>query len=393
MKETVIVSAVRTPIGGLNGSLASLSATEAGSIVIAEALRRAGLGGIDVDEVIMGNVLSAGLGQAPARQAALKAGLPDKVGCTTINKVCGSGLKAVMLGAQAILLDEAQVVVAGGMESMSNAPYLLDRARSGYRMGHATLVDSLIKDGLWDPTMDSHMGALAELCADEFRISRAEQDDFARMSYERAQAAELRGDFNREIVPVTTAHKNGRSAVVGEDEEIKKFDAEKMKALKPAFRTDGTVTAGNSSSVSDGAAALVLMARERSQALGFRPLARVVGYASSAREPEWFTLAPADAISSLLRKKGVQPADVDLFEINEAFAVASIAVNRILKLDPEKVNVRGGAVALGHPIGASGARILTTLVHALIDLDKERGIAALCIGGGEAVALMVERTI
>ncbi len=393
MKETVIVSAVRTPIGGLNGSLASLSATEAGSIVIAEALRRAGLGGNDVDEVIMGNVLSAGLGQAPARQAALKAGLPDKVGCTTINKVCGSGLKAVMLGAQAILLDEAQVVIAGGMESMSNAPYLLDRARSGYRMGHATLVDSLIKDGLWDPTMDSQMGALAELCADEFLISRAEQDEFARMSYERAQAAEIRGDFRREIVPVTTNGKNGRSAVVGADEEIKKFDAEKMKALKPAFRPDGTVTAGNSSSVSDGAAALVLMARERAQALGLRPLARVVGYASSAREPEWFTLAPADAIASLLRKSGAQPSDIDLFEINEAFAVASIAVNRVLKLDPEKVNARGGAVALGHPIGASGARILTTLVHALIDLDKERGIAALCIGGGEAVALMVERTI
>jgi acetyl-CoA C-acetyltransferase len=391
MKEAVIVSAVRTPIGGLNGSLASVPATALGSIAIAEALVRAGVSGSEVDEAIMGNVLSAGVGQAPARQAALKAGLPNRVRCATVNKVCGSGLMAVMLGAQTIRLGEAAVVVAGGMESMSNAPYLLDRARSGYRMGHATLLDSLIKDGLWDPTMDSHMGALAELCADEFRISRAEQDDFARMSYERAQAAELRGDFNREIVPVTTAHKNGRSAVVGEDEEIKKFDAEKMKALKPAFRTDGTVTAGNSSSVSDGAAALVLMARERSQALGLRPLARVVGYAASAREPEWFTLAPADAIAALLRKSGAQPSDIDLFEINEAFAVASIAVNRVLKLDPGKVNVRGGAVALGHPIGASGARILTTLVHALIDLDKERGIAALCIGGGEAVALMVER--
>jgi acetyl-CoA C-acetyltransferase len=391
MKEAVIVSAVRTPIGGLNGSLASVPATALGSIAIAEALVRAGVSGSEVDEAIMGNVLSAGVGQAPARQAALRAGLPNRVRCATVNKVCGSGLMAVMLGAQTIRLGEAAVVVAGGMESMSNAPYLLDRARSGYRMGHATLIDSMIKDGLWDATGDFHMGAAAERCAERFHISRAEQDEFAGTSYRRARSAELRGDFKKEIVAVTLAHKNGDSRVAEEDEEVKRFDAEKMRALKPAFRPDGTVTAGNSSSISDGAAALVLMAREKAQALGIRPLARIVGYASSAREPEWFTIAPADAIPSLLAKCGSALRDIDLFEINEAFAAASIAINRTLELDPEKVNVRGGAVALGHPIGASGARILTTLIHALIDLDKERGVASLCIGGGEAVALMVER--
>jgi acetyl-CoA C-acetyltransferase len=393
MNEVVIVSAVRTPIGSLNGSLASLPAPALGSIAIAEALRRAGVGGGEVDEVLMGNVLSAGVGQAPARQAALKAGLPDKVGCTTINKVCGSGLKAVMLGAQAIRLGEAEVVVAGGMESMSNAPYLLDKARSGYRMGHGMLVDSLLKDGLCDAGGDFHMGAAAERCADRFQISRAEQDEFAALSYWRAETAQRSGAFKKEIVPVRVGGKNGSGPSVEKDEEIERFDAEKMKMLKPAFRPDGTVTAGNSSSISDGAAALVLMASEKARALGIRPLARIVGYASSAREPEWFTLAPADAISLLLKKTGHALGDVDLFEINEAFAAASIAINRMLKLDPEKVNVRGGAVALGHPIGASGARILTTLLYALIDLDKERGVAALCIGGGEAVALMVERTI
>ncbi|HEY3302930.1 MAG TPA: acetyl-CoA C-acetyltransferase [Candidatus Binatia bacterium] len=391
MNEVVIVSAVRTPIGSLNGSLASLPAPALGSIAIAEALRRAGVGGGEVDEVLMGNVLSAGVGQAPARQAALKAGLPDKVGCTTINKVCGSGLKAVMLGAQAIRLGEAEVVVAGGMESMSNAPYLLDKARSGYRLGHATMMDSLFKDGLCDAGSDLPMGALAESCAGEFHISRAEQDEFAATSYRRAEAAQRSGAFKKEIVPVRVGGKNGSGPSVEKDEEIERFDAEKMKALKPVFRPDGTVTAGNSSSISDGAAALILMARDKARALGIRPLARIVGYASSAREPEWFTLAPADAISLLLKKTGHALGDVDLFEINEAFAAASIAINRMLKLDPEKVNVRGGAVALGHPIGASGARILTTLPYALIDLDKERGVAALCIGGGEAVALMVER--
>ncbi len=391
MKEAVIVSAARTPIGGLNGSLAALSAVRLGAIAIEAAFRGAGVSGAQVEEVVMGNVLSAGVGQAPARQAALKAGLPYSVPCATINKVCGSGLKAVMLGAQMIRLGDAEIVVAGGMESMSNAPYLLDKARSGYRMGHATLIDSMIRDGLWDPTGDFHMGAAAERCAERFGISRAEQDEFARTSYQRARAAQLRGDFNSEIARVSLENKNGHGAIVEEDEEVKKFDAEKMRTLKPAFRPDGTVTAGNSSSISDGAAAVVLMAREKAKALGLRPLARIVGYASSAREPEWFTIAPADAIPLLLKKTGHVPGDIDLFEINEAFAASSIAINRMLELDPEKVNARGGAVALGHPIGASGARILTTLIHALIGLDKKRGVAALCIGGGEAVAMMVER--
>ncbi|MBI3062057.1 MAG: acetyl-CoA C-acetyltransferase [Deltaproteobacteria bacterium] len=391
MKEAVIVSAVRTPIGSFHGSLSSLTAPALGSIVIAEALRRVSLGGDGVNEVVMGNVLSAGLGQAPARQAALGAGLAKTVGCTTINKVCGSGLKAVMLAAQAIQLGQAEVVVAGGMESMSNAPYLLDKARGGYRMGNGTLVDSLIKDGLWDVYNDFHMGAAAELCAERFKITREEQDEFAILSYQRAQAAQRLGLFKKEIAQVKISRKQNQSTVVEEDEEVQKFDGEKMRRLQPAFRAGGTVTAGNASSVSDGAAALVVMARERAQRLGIQPLVRVVGYAASAREPEWFSIAPIEAISSLLQSTGCRLADVDLAEINEAFAVSSIAVHREVGLDPEKVNVRGGAIALGHPIGASGARILTTLIHALADLGKKRGIAALCIGGGEGVAMLVER--
>ena len=391
MREAVIVSAVRTPIGSFHGSLSPLRAPALGSIVIAEALKRANVGGDEVDEVIMGNVLSAGLGQAPARQAALGAGLPKTVGCTTVNKVCGSGLKAVMLAAQAIQVGQAEVVVAGGMESMSNAPYLLEKAREGYRMGNGTLVDSLIKDGLWDVYNDFHMGAAAELCAEKFKISREEQDRFAIESYQRAQIAHRQGLFKKEMVPVQLPRKGDKSMVIEEDEEIKKFDGEKMKLLRPAFRPEGTVTAGNASSVSDGAAALVVMAREKAQKLGIQPLVRIVGSATAATEPEWFTIAPVEAISLLLRSAGCQLADVELLEINEAFAVASIAVNRELGLDPQKVNVRGGATALGHPIGASGARILTTLVHTLTDLGKRRGIAALCIGGGEAVAMLVER--
>lgn len=390
MREVVIVSAVRTPIGGLNGALSSVTVPVLGGIAIKQALAQINLGSESIDGVIMGNVISAGVGQAPARQAALKAGLPSTVGCTTVNKVCGSGLTAAMIAAQAIRTGEANVIVAGGMESMSNAPYLLDRARSGYRMGHAAVYDSLIKDGLWDAAGDFHMGVAAERCAERFGISRADQDEFAATSYRRAHAAATRGDFKKEIVPVAVSQKSG-AVPVAEDESVKRFDAEKMRGLKPAFKPDGTVTAGNSSSISDGAAALVLMAADKAAALGLKPLARIVGATSSAREPEWFTIAPADAIPKLLDKCGYSLSDIDLFEINEAFAAASIAVNRLLRLDSEKVNLRGGAVALGHPIGASGARILTTLTHELIDLDKERGIAALCIGGGEAVAMMVER--
>jgi acetyl-CoA C-acetyltransferase len=391
MKDAVIVSAVRTPIGSFNGSLSPLSAPALGSAAIAGALSRAALSVEQIEEVVMGNVLSAGVGQAPARQAALGAGLPKNVGATTVNKVCGSGLKAVMLAAQAIRLGEAEAIVAGGMESMSNAPYLLDRARTGYRLGHGAVVDSLIKDGLWDATNDFHMGSGAELCAKEFRISREEQDDFAATSYRRAHAAQQSGAFAKEIAPVEIGGKRGESRAVSEDEEVRKFDEKKMRALKPAFQADGTVTAGNSSSISDGAAALVVMAQDKAARLGIRPLVRIAGYASFAREPERFAIAPAEAISALLSKHRLTAADVDLFEINEAFAAASIAVNKLLQLDAGKVNVRGGAVALGHPIGASGARILTTLIHSLIDLDKRRGIAALCIGGGESVAILVER--
>jgi len=390
LNEVIIVSAVRTPIGSFQGAFSGVAATKLGSLVVTEALKRANLKEADVDQVIMGNVLSAGLGQAPARQAALGAGLPQSVECLTVNKVCGSSLKAVMLAAQAILLGEAEVVVAGGMESMTNAPYLLPKARGGYRMGEGALVDSMIKDGLWDVYNDFHMGAAAELCAKKFAISRLEQDEFAARSYQRAQAAQHNGDFAKEIVPVV-ANIRGHQEHVAEDEEVKKFDLKKMKSLRPAFRDDGTVTAGNASSISDGAAALVVMCQRKASELGVRPLARIKGWSSTSREPEWFTLAPAQAITKLLKQCGDKLADIDLFEINEAFAVASIAVNRELDLNPEKVNVRGGAIALGHPLGASGARILTTLIHALCDLGKRRGIATLCIGGGEAVAMMVER--
>jgi len=390
-REAVIVGAARTPIGGFQGALRDLSATELGSIAVREALLRARLSAAEVDEVIMGNVLSAGLGQAPARQAALGAGLSHTVGGTTINKVCGSGLVAVMMAARMIRLGEAQVVVAGGMESMSNAPYLLPGARDGLRMGHAAALDSMIKDGLWDAYNDFHMGAAAELCADKFAISRQEQDEFAAQSYERAQRAQRNGEFASEIVPVVTKNRGGKQVKAEIDEEVGKFDRARMGALRPAFRSDGTVTAGNASSISDGAAAVAVMSSEKALAHGLKPLARIRAWSSAAREPEWFTVAPVPAIRKLLDGCGLEIKSVDLFEINEAFAASSIAVNRQLDLDPAKVNVRGGAIALGHPIGASGARILTSLLYALRDLGKQRGIASLCIGGGEAVALMVER--
>lgn len=389
MKQAVIVSAARTPIGSFQAGLSPLSATRLGSIVIAEALKRARLEGEQVDEVMMGNVLSAGLGQAPARQASIGAGLPKKIPCTTINKVCGSGLKAVMLAAQAIGAGEADIVVAGGMESMSNAPYLLMKARTGYRMGSGEIVDSMIHDGLRDAYHDFPMGSAAELCAATLNIGRAEQDEFALTSYRRALKAQQRGDFRREVVPVKTPPPVEQLVV--EDEEPKRINLERLAGLKPSFKKDGTVTPGNASSISDGAAALIVMSKEKAQALGLKAMATIVGSSSHATEPEWFTTAPAQAITELLGKVGRKASSIDLFEINEAFAVCSIAVNRELGLDPEKVNVRGGAVALGHPIGASGARILTTLLHTLEDLDARCGIASLCIGGGEAVALMVER--
>jgi acetyl-CoA C-acetyltransferase len=390
MRKTVIVSAARTPIGSFNGSLGSLSATELGSIAIGAALKQTGLKGAEIDEVIVGNVLSAGLGQAPARQASLGAGLPQSVGCTTVNKMCGSGLKAVMLANQAIVSGDAEVVVAGGMESMSNAPYLLMKARSGYRMGDGELIDSMIRDGLWDVYNQFHMGEAAEHCADTLGISREDQDQFAAVSYRRALKAQQSGAFRREIVAVPVPRRDGATQLVEEDEEPKRVVLERLPALKSAFRKDGKVTAGNASSISDGAAALVVMLEEKAKALGLKPLARIINYDSFATDPAWFTTAPVHAISALLKKTGRDISHIDLFEINEAFAACSIAVNRQLGLDPERVDVRGGAVALGHPIGASGARILTTLIHALEDMHLSTGVASLCIGGGEAVAMMIE---
>jgi acetyl-CoA C-acetyltransferase len=392
MQRAVIISACRTAIGSFQGKLSGFSAPQLGSVVIKGALMRAQLPVDQVDEVIMGNVLGAGLGQAPARQAALGAGLPYEVTCTTVNKVGGSGLKAVMLAAQAIMVDDAETVVAGGMESMSNAPYLLMKARTGYRMGSGELLDSMIHDGLWDVYNQFHMGAAGEICARVLKISREEQDDFALLSYQRARDAQAKGQFAREIVAVSPRPEGSEDPTfIVEDEEPKRLDVLKLPSLKPSFEKHGSITAGNASSISDGAAAVVVMSEDRARSLGLKPLARIIGYTSYGTEPAWFTIAPAKAITSLLQRTDRSVAEVDLFEINEAFAVCSIAVNRELGLDPNKVNVRGGAVALGHPIGASGARILTTLLYALEDLSLKRGVASLCIGGGEAVALMVER--
>ncbi|HMV26102.1 MAG TPA: acetyl-CoA C-acetyltransferase [bacterium] len=390
MKEVVIVSAVRTPIGSFQGALSEIVATKLGAIAVAEAVKRAGIQPTDVDEVIMGNVLTAGEGQAPARQAALFAGLPESVTCMTINKVCGSGLKAVMLATQAIQCGDADVVVAGGMESMSNIPYILEKARTGYRMGHGQLVDAMIKDGLWDVYNNFHMGSAAELCAKECNIPRDAQDAFAKTSYERAQKSIKEGVFKDEIVGVTVTSKKG-DVVIADDEEPGKANFEKMLTLKPAFQKDGTITAANASKINDGAAALVVMSREKADKLGLKPLVRIVAQASSARKPEWFTTAPIDAIGKVLQKANQKIEDIDLFEINEAFAVVSMAAANQLNIPSEKLNVHGGAIALGHPIGASGARILTTLIHAMNRHNKKRGMAAICIGGGEASALIVER--
>jgi acetyl-CoA C-acetyltransferase len=387
--DVVIVSACRTAIGSFMGSLCSLTAPRLGALVVEEAVQRSGIPKNVVDEVILGNVLTAGLGQAPARQAALYSGLPDSVECLTINKMCGSGLKAVMLASQAIALGDASVAVAGGMESMSNSPYIMEKARDGYRMGHGKLIDSMIRDGLWDVYNDFHMGNAAEICARECAIPREAQDEFAIESYKRAQSAIAEGRFKSEILAVTIKNKQG-DTIVDQDEEPFKTNFDKVPKLKPAFQQDGTVTAANASKINDGAAALVLMSAARAKELGAKPIARVVAHGSSAKKPEWFTTAPADAISKVLGKSGLKVQDIDLFEINEAFAVVSLAVQKIVGIDSGKVNVNGGAVALGHPIGASGARILVTLLHALKQQNKKRGLAAICIGGGEASALIVE---
>jgi acetyl-CoA C-acetyltransferase len=391
MKQVVIVAAARTPIGSFNGALASVPAPRLGAVVVAEVLRRAGVSPDAVDEVILGNVLPAGEGQAPARQAAIFAGLPERAACTTINKVCGSGLKAVMLATQAIACGDAEVVVAGGMENMSQVPYYLPDGRNGMRLGHGKVLDGMVHDGLWDVYNNFHMGNAAEICAREMSISREDQDAFAAESYRRSTAAIASGAFKREIVPVPVPQRKGDPVMVDTDEEPAKGRPDKLGSLSPAFEKTGTVTAGNASSINDGAAALLLMSADKAAALGLKPMARVLGFAGAAQKPEWFTTAPAASINNALARCGLALGDIDLFEVNEAFSVVSLANQRLLKLDASKVNPRGGAVSLGHPIGASGARVLVTLLHELEDLGKRRGLASLCIGGGEAVALIVER--
>jgi acetyl-CoA C-acetyltransferase len=391
IQQAVIVSAVRTPMGSFNGVFSSVPATKLGSIAIAEALKRVHVPPERVDDVYMGCVLSAGLGQAPARQASIGAGIPHSVGATTINKVCGSSLKTVIMASQAIALGEARIIVAGGMENMTRAPYLLEKARQGYRLGHAELVDSLVRDGLWDVYNNFHMGNGGELCAAKYRLTRQEVDDFALESYRRAQGAIATGVFKQEIVPVDVPPRKGASLTIIEDEEPNRVDLKKLRELKPVFQEDGVLTVGNSPSCNDGAAALVVMAEDEAVRLGLAPIARIIGYAGAALAPEWFTIAPVEAIKLVLKKTGLSTGDIDLFEINEAFSAVSLAINRELGLDPKRVNVNGGAVALGHPIGATGARILTTLLYALETKGARRGLASLCIGGGEAIAMVVER--
>ena len=391
MQESVVLSAVRIPTGRFLGSLSGFAATELGALVIREAVARSGVDPGEVDEAIMGNVVSGGLGQAPARQAALGAGLPPKVAALTINKVCGSGLKAVMLAAQGIATGEAEIVVAGGMESMSNCPYLLSKARTGFRLGHGEAIDSMIHDGLWDAYGDYHMGCTGEVVAEKYGISREEQDEYALGSHKKALAAQEAGRFSKEILPVEVPQRKADPIHFEKDESPRADTSlEALAKLEPAFKKDGTVTAGNAPGVNDGAAALLVTSAAKAEGLGKKPIARVVAQAVAGVEPSLVMMAPVDAVKKLWKKTGWSAADVDLVELNEAFAVQAIAVTRELDLDPDKVNVNGGAVALGHPIGASGARVLTTLLYALADRGKKRGVAALCLGGGNGVALAVE---
>jgi acetyl-CoA C-acetyltransferase len=392
MRDAVIVSAVRTPTGRFLGGLKDLTAPQLGALVVRESVRRAGIDPASVDECIMGNVVSAGLGQAPARQAALGGGLPDDVAALTVNKVCGSGLKAVMLAAQGIRAGDIETAVAGGMESMSNCPYLLQRAREGLRMGHGELIDSMINDGLWCSFEQHHMGNAGELIADQYSISRAQQDEYALSSHRKAAEATAAGRFGAEIVPVSVVPRKGNPITLERDESIR-ADAtlESLGALRPAFARDGTVTAGNAPPVSDGAAALVVMSAEQANKLSIKPLARIVAQATSGLAPKYVLMTPVEAVGRVLAKAGWRLDEVDLWEVNEAFSVQMIAVVRQLGLDPGRVNVNGGAIALGHAIGSSGARILTTLLHGMIERRLEKGIATLCLGGGNGVALAVER--
>ncbi len=390
MREVVIVSAVRTPVGDFNGVFKDLAATELGSMVISESISRAGIEKEDVDEVIMGNVLPAGLGQNPARQAMIKSGLPMTGSALTINKVCGSGLKAVMLGAQAIACGDADVVVAGGMESMNQAPYYLDKARFGYRMGNAPLIDSMVHDGIWDVVSDFHMGYAAEIVSEKFGISREDMDRFALMSAERAIKSIENGLFREEIVPVSVPRRKKEPRLVDTDETPRPLTMEALSQLKPAFKKGGKVTAGNASKISDGAAALVIMEKQKALNAGLKPLASVGAQAAAGMDLEDVLVTPIKSIPKVLKKAGLKLEDIDLHEVNEAFAVSTVAISRELGIPFEKLNVHGGAVALGHPIGASGARVLVTLLSAMKKRNARRGMASLCLGGAEAVSLMVE---
>ncbi len=391
MQEVVILGAARTPIGACRGSLAALRARELGARALGAAIARAAVEPGDVEQVYMGCVLPAGIGQAPARQAAIGAGCPTSTGALTLNKVCGSGMRAVMSAANDLRCGDFSLVAAGGMESMSRAPFLMPGARGGMRLGHGQLIDSMVHDGLWDAYRDVHMGSCAEICADHYAFSREQQDAFAQESYRRAQAAAGEGRFAEEIAPVEVQQRRGDPLNIDADEEPGRANFAKMPKLRPAFDKEGTVTAANASTINDGAAALVLTTAEHARALGREPLARLVAHSTFAHDPEWFTTAPVTAVRQVLDRAGWSVSDVDLFEINEAFAVVALAAIQELDLDPARVNVNGGAVALGHPIGASGARILVTLLHAMRQRDARRGCAAICLGGGEATAVVVER--
>ena len=392
MKKIVITNAKRTPIGSFIGSLSSFSAAQLGSFAIKSVLENSKIDKNIVDEIIFGNVLTGGQGQAPARQAALFAGLPDKTECLTINKMGGSGLKAVMLAQQAILSGDAELIIAGGQESMSNAPYVLPKARNGYKFGHGEVIDTMVYDGLWDVYNDIHMGSCAEACARNFSFTREQLDEFAVQSYKKAIQAQNSRRFDDEIVKVSVKNKAGET-LVEKDEEPLRVRFDKISSLKPAFEKDGIVTAANASSINDGAAALIVTTEEKAKELGLTPLVEIIAQGSSAKAPIEFTTAPADAISKVLKKAGLKTDDIDLYEINEAFAVVSLAVNKLLNLNPSKVNVNGGAVALGHPIGASGARILVTLIHEMKKQNAIFGLASLCIGGGEASALIIKNYV
>ena len=390
INEVVIVSAARTPVGSFNGSLSQIAAPRLGALAIAAALKRANIKGEEISEVLMGCVLTAGLGQAPARQAAIFSGIPASVPCTTIGKVCGSGLKSIALGRQAILAGEASIVVAGGMENMSLAPHLLEKSRGGYRLGHAEVSDSMVKDGLWDVYNQFHMGNAAELCVKKYKFSREAQDEYAIESYKRALQAQKEGHFKEEIIPIPIKDKKTEK-LMDYDEEPLKAKLDKISQLKPVFDRNGSVTAANASTLNDGAAAVILMSAQEARKRGLKPLAKIRAYAEAAQAPEWFTTAPVQAIQKVLNKTKLKTKDIDLYEINEAFAAVTMAAMKELSLDHTKVNIHGGAVALGHPIGASGARILTTLIYAMKQRQARRGLASLCIGGGEANAMIIER--